>query len=322
MIPSLNIVSYMNISVRATAIKKILIALLAASTVLGLACSGGDSNEEETSSNSSRLRVVTSISVLKDMAQEVGGDRVEVTSLIPAGADVHTFQLVPKDLVSVKDADIVIFNGLNLEAPVEDAVMNVVDSETVVVMLAEGLEELALEAGYEHDSDGNPHLWLDPIIAMEYIKLISSTFQDADSLGAPTYRDNAARYTTELESLNLELSGLIGSIPENRRKLVTFHDAFPYFASRYGLELVGVVIESPGREPSAKELDELLQQIRDTGVSAVYTEPQFNARILELLASDAGIQVLTLYSDALDDVAGSYVEMMRFNTQQLVKGLK
>ena len=298
--------------------------LLVASAALGLACGGGDSNREETNDSSYRVRVITSLPVLKDMAREVGGDRVKVTSLIPAGADVHTFQLVPKDLVSVKEADIVVFNGLDLEAPIEDAVMNALNSKAVVVRLGEELDESYLEESDEHghDSKGNPHLWLDPIIAMKYVDLISKAFREIDAPGAATYEANARRYISELEALDIELSDTISAIPEERRKLVTFHDAFPYFARRYGLDMVGVVIESPGREPSAKELDDLLLQIQDSGVTAVYTEPQFNARILELLASDAGIKVLTLYSDALDEVAGSYVEMMRFNAQQLVEGLK
>ena len=249
--------------------------LLVASAALGLACGGGDSNREETNDSSYRVRVITSLPVLKDMAREVGGDRVKVTSLIPAGADVHTFQLVPKDLVSVKEADIVVFNGLDLEAPIEDAVMNALNSKAVVVRLGEELDESYLEESDEHghDSKGNPHLWLDPIIAMKYVDLISKAFREIDAEGAATYEANARRYISELEALDIELSDTISAIPEERRKLVTFHDAFPYFARRYGLDMVGVVIESPGREPSAKELDDLLLQIQDSGVTAVYTEP-------------------------------------------------
>ena len=292
------------------------------------ACGGnGDSKDRAASEGTQKLRVITSISVLRDMAQQVGGERVQVVSLIPPGADVHTFQLVPKDLAQVIDTDVIIFNGRGLEVPVEEAVGNTVTPGVPLVELSEKLESEVLgtkgEESYEDLYDqGNPHLWLNVRFAMTYVEAIRDVFIEVDPAGASVYAANATRYLSELGELDREIEAQVGSIPEERRKLVTFHDAFPYFARRYGLELVGVVIKSPGREPSAKEMENLLDEIRGTGIPTVYVEPQFNPRILELLASDAGVQVMKLYSDALDEVANSYVEMMKYNVEQLVGGLR
>ncbi|MEE9198339.1 MAG: metal ABC transporter substrate-binding protein [Dehalococcoidia bacterium] len=263
---------------------------------------------------------MTSISVLREMAERVGGERAQVANLIPPGADVHTFQLVPKDLIPVKEADVIVFNGLGLEAAVEDVVRTTAGGDTPIIALSEKIGDGAdLPEAYR---EGNPHLWLNVRIAMRYVETIRDAFIKADPSGAATYAANAVEYLDELEKLDREIESQIDSIPAQRRKLVTFHDAFPYLADRYGLELVGVVLKSPGREPTAKELENLLEKMQAAEVPTVYVEPQLNSRILELLASDAGLRVLTLYSDALDEVAGSYVEMMRYNARQLVEGLR
>ena len=291
--------------------------IIAAAISLGVVACGGDGS----SGDVPKLRVVTSISVLRNMSERVGGDRAQVVGLVPPGADVHTFQMVPKDLIPVKEADLIIFNGLGLEAPVEDVVKSTIAAGTPIVELAQKVKSEVLEWEDEHE-EGNPHLWLNVQFAMKYVEAIRDAFIEAGPSGESVYAVNAEVYLAELEALDREIEAQIGSIPEQRRKLVTFHDAFPYLASRYGLETVGVVVKSPGREPSARGLGELLEQIHASGVTTVYVEPQLNARILELLAADAGVQVRTLYSDALDEVANSYVEMMRYNTQQLVEGLR
>jgi len=241
----------------------------------------------------------------------VGSDRVDVSTLIPAGADPHTYEPGPSRVAELTNADLVIANGLGLEATLEDVIEENTPSSAISVELAEGLPLI----------DNNPHLWLDVQNAIAYLERIRDALAEIDPAGAETYRANTDSYLAELQALDEEVAAAIDSIPSEKRKLVTFHDAFPYLAHRYGLELVGVVVASPGKEPSAKDVANLVEAIAAEDVPAVFKEPQLNARILELAADDAGVEVCTLYSGALDKKVNTYVKLMRFNAKELVRCL-
>jgi zinc/manganese transport system substrate-binding protein/manganese/iron transport system substrate-binding protein len=153
------------------------------------------------------------------------------------------------------------------------------------------------------------------------VEHIRDALAEIDPAGADTYRANADGYLAELRTLDEGVAAAIDSIPPERRKLVTFHDAFPYLARRYGLEMVAVVVASPGKEPSAKDVANLVDAIAAEDVPAVFKEPQLNARILELAADDAGVEVCTLHSAALDKKVNTYVKLMRFNAKELTRCL-
>jgi ABC-type Zn uptake system ZnuABC Zn-binding protein ZnuA len=241
----------------------------------------------------------------------VGGDRVDVSPLVPNGTDVHTYEPPPSRIVKLSQAKLVVMNGLDLEASLEGIVRENMSSSATLLELAAGLTTL----------EGNPHLWLDAQNGMTYVERIRDALASIDPAGADVYRANADRYLGELRTLNQDVTAAVESIPPQRRKLVTFHDAFLYLAQGYGLEIVGFAVESPGKEPSAQEISDLTQAIRDQQVPAVFKEPQFSARILDLAAEDAGVEVCSLYSDALDDKVKTYVELMRFNAQELARCL-
>lgn len=292
--------------------------VVAALAALAAACGGGGGGAP--TSGDGQVRVVTSLAVFADLVRQVGGERVQVTALLPPGADPHTYQLPPNRVAAIVQADAVFINGLGLEASIEDVLAN--NAQGRLLRLAEGLPALEVgEGGAEGRRLANPHLWLDVRNAMRYVERIRDELSRLDPEGADLYRGNAQRYLAELAGLDEEIAAMVASIPPQRRKLVVFHDAFPYFARRYGLTLVGFVIESPGREPSAREVADLVAAIGREGVPALFREPQFNARILELAAKDAGVAVGVLYSDAWGGDVNSYAEMMRFNAQQLVKYL-
>jgi len=277
-------------------------------SVLLTAC---QEEEEVEEGETSRVKVVASLAIFADFARQVGGDRVDVSTLIPAGADPHTYEPAPGRVVRLTEADVVIVNGLELERPLEDALKENIPSSAVLAELAEGLPVI----------DKNPHLWLDAQNAIAYVERIRDALVEIDPAGAQTYRSNADSYLAELRMLDEEVAAAIDSIPSERRKLVTFHDAFPYMAQRYGLEVVDVVVASPGKEPSAKDVANLVEAIATEDVPAVFKEPQLNARILELAADDAGVEVCTLYSGALDKKVDTYVKLMRFNAKELVRCL-
>ena len=280
-----------------------------------VAC-GGSGNETAAGGG---VRVVTSLTLFADLVQHVGGDRVQVTALVPADADPHTYEPVPSQVAKVTKADLVVINGLGLEETLHDLIYNNVGSGVPIVEMADGLPVLA--GNPSEGETGNPHLWLNVQYAMRYVEKIRDGLIAVDPEGADVYRANAGAYLNELDALDKEVAADIQSIPPERRKLVTFHDAYPYFAERYGLEVVGVVVESPGREPSARELARLTDRIRSEKVTVVFKEPEFDAKMLETAAEDAGVKVRTLLSGAYVDGVHSYVELIRFNVMQLTEGL-
>jgi ABC-type Zn uptake system ZnuABC Zn-binding protein ZnuA len=219
----------------------------------------------------------------------------------------------------VTKADLVVINGLGLEQTLHDLIYNNVRGGVPVVEMAAGLPVLA--GNPQEGETGNPHLWLNVQYAMHYVESIRDGLIEVDPSGADLYRSNAGAYLNELDALDKEVAADIQSIPPERRKLVTFHDAYRYFAERYGLEVVGVVVESPGREPSARELADLTDQIRAQDVPTVFAEPQFNPQLLQTVAKDAGVTVKTLLSGAYTEGVHSYVELIRFDVTQLTEGL-
>jgi len=281
-----------------------------------------------------RVIVVASIPVFASMVTAVGGELVEVSAVLPPGTDPHTYQPTPRDVAKLAEAALVVYNGGDLD-PWMERQLEAVGSRARVVVLSEGLEPpagVAQEeeeahrdetpaAGHDHEHGVNPHFWLDPDFAIVYVQRIAEGLAQVDPAHAETYRANAERYTAEIRAFDEWAKSQIATIPPERRKLVTFHDAFPYFAAHYGLELVGVVILSPGREPSPQEVAQLVERIRSEGVPAIFVEPQFNPKLAETIAQEAGVRVLELYSDAAP--AGlDYLGMMRQNVTNVVEGLR
>ena len=290
----------------------LLTALLVAAA--GLAACGG--NGEQTSSKAGP-KVVTSIDLFADLIRPVAGDRAQVIAVVPSGADPHTYEPIPSKVVDISEADLVLLNGLGFEETLADVIENNVGGGVPVVEMSEGLPVTGLSG----QGTGNPHLWLNVRNTMHYVEVIRDSLIQVDPGGEQMYRANAQTYLAELADLDGQVEQSIASIPAERRRLVTSHDAFPYLAERYGLELVGVVLRSPGQEPSAGDVADLVRTIAAENVPAVFAEPQFNARVLELAAADAGVEVCTLYSDAFDDRVRSYMELMRHNAAELVRCL-
>lgn len=294
--------------------------------------SGGEGSGE-------RVQVAATISVLQDLVEQVGGDRVEAFSIVPVGGSPETYGPSPRDAGRISESQVVFENGLGLDAWVEDLVESASNEEQTVVELSEGLatieggeheegehgaEEPEEEGEHAHEhAEDNPHLWLDVTNAEHYVERIHDTLAEVDPEGAEEYEANAGEYLAELEELDGYIRERAEGIPEERRKLVTFHDAFPYFAEAYGFELVGVVLENPEAEPGSREVAEVVLAIEEEGVPVVFTEPQFNAGLANTVAQEAGVEVRELYTDTLvDDEAGNtYEAMMRTNIDRISEAL-
>ncbi len=310
-------------------------ALLAALTLgAALTACGGDDDAGD-----NRLRVVASTGILADLARAVAGDDAAVSALIPAGVDPHAYEPSPDVARRVARADVLLLNGYGLEGRMLDLIVEHRADTAVVVVAAAGLEPRAGDA-HADDGDhataaeqqrgvdaaafaeGDPHFWLAVPNARHYVERIRDALTAADPPRAAGYRERAAAYLEQLTAVDAELRVVVAAIPEQRRKLVVFHDAFGYFADAYGLQLVAAAL--PGganQQPSAGAVAALVRTVRREGVPVVYTEPQFSSPVLEAVAREAGVRVRTLYSDTFAGAVDSYVALMRANARALAEGL-
>jgi zinc/manganese transport system substrate-binding protein/manganese/iron transport system substrate-binding protein len=264
--------------------------------------------------------VVTTTTVFADIVRSVGGARTDVHSIIPPGVGPEDYEPKPDDAKVLGDAQLIVSNGVGLD----DFLNRLLDSgsggKTPRLVLGEGIEPIVV------DGEPNPHFWLDPsLVRTGYLPKIVTALSALAPADAATFQANATAYGTTLDALDTELKAKVATIPAANRKLVTFHDAFPYFARHFGFELVGVVVANVGQEPNAAELAALVEKVKSAGVKAVFSEAQFNPKLAQTLADEAGVTrvVTTLYNDALGPApADTYPGMMRWNIDQIVEALR
>jgi ABC-type Zn uptake system ZnuABC Zn-binding protein ZnuA len=300
-------------------------SVVAVAVILVAACGPAASAPGATTSGSANsaegaLKVVTTTTVFADIVQNVGGSRVAATSIIPPGVGPEDYEPKPDDARKLANAKLIVSNGVGLDDFLDRLLASGTGGQTPQLVLGDGIPTLT------ENGEQNPHFWLDPsLVKQYYVPKIAAKLTDLDPTGKATYDANARTYGVTLDSLDAELKAQISTIPEANRKLVTFHDAFPYFARHFGFELVGVILENVGQEPTAAELAALVDKVKATGVKAVFSEAQFSPKLSETLAQEAGIsQVVTsLYNDALGPApADSYLGLMRWNVDQIVKALQ
>jgi ABC-type Zn uptake system ZnuABC Zn-binding protein ZnuA len=256
------------------------------------------------------------------MVSDVGGDLVSVSSLVPKNGDVHTFEPRPSDIQTVASAKLLVMNGLGLDDWLAKSITNASAAGTPLLKLGESVKGVALLSG-DTAATQNPHLWIDVKYAELYVDEIDTALKSVDPAHAGVYDANAAAYKAKLETLDSWVRAQIATIPEANRKLVTFHDAFPYYAREYGITIVGVAVEAPGQDPSAGYTAQLVSAIKQAGVKAIFSEAQFPAKLVDQLGAETGCKVVSnLYDDALGDPpVTSYEEIIRWDTTQLVKAL-
>ena len=285
--------------------------------VLAAGC-GGD----RTAGSGGALEVVATTTQVADLAHVIGGDRVRVTSLIKPNVDAHDYEPSPADLDAIARADVVLQNGVGLEAWLDDTIRSS-GFQGPVVDTSRGVPLRRAEGG-----ELDPHIWQDPRNAQLMAANVERALAAAEPAAAPRFAANLAAYTRELKELDAEVARQIGSLASKR--LVTDHDAFGYYLDRYGLELVGSVIPSAdsSAELSGRDLRDLVARIRATRVKAVFTEASLPARAAETVAAEAGVKVVAgegaLYGDSLGPPgsdADTYLKMIRHNTATIVGAL-
>jgi len=303
-----------------------------------------------------KLNVIATVSILGDIVANVGGDRVEVTTLVGPDGDAHVFQPAPADAQAVAGAQVIVANGLGFEGWM-DRLVEASGTKATIISASEGIAPIAFgeekhdhaegeahdhdhaegeahdhdhakeEAGHEGHDHGafDPHAWQSVTNVAIYVGNIERGLAAADPAGAEIYKVNAAAYLAELDALDAEIRAAVAALPEDRRTVVTSHDAFGYFAADYGLTFVAPQGVSTEAEASAQDVAALITQIREAGIAAVFVENIADRRLLDQIAAETGAAIGgTLYSDALsaaDGPAATYLDMMRHNLGQLTGAL-
>jgi manganese/iron transport system substrate-binding protein len=270
------------------------------------------------------LVVVATTTVFADLVRQAGGSAVRVTSLVPAGADPHTYAPTPSDVRSIAGADLVVMNGLGVDDWLKPLLTEARRPAGALVELGPDQPGVTYLAGTGGAGSVNPHLWLNVAYAELYVKRIVAALQAAAPAKQAALRAAGDAYLARLAALDGAIRAQIGTLPAANRKLVSYHDAFPYFAAAYGLTIVGTVVPAPGQDPGAGQVVALIDAIRASGVKAIFSEAQFNPKIEQQLAAEAGVIVVSnLYNDALGaPPADTYEGMMRWDADRVVEALR
>lgn len=280
----------------------------------------------ETKTETARPKVVVTFSILGDLAQNVGGDKIDLVTLVGPNSDTHGFEPTPSDAAKLRDASVIFENGLEFETWLESLYQSS-GSKAARVVMSEGVKLRMFEKDGKTAAD--PHIWQNVQNGILMVRNVEAGLARADPTNADAYKTNAQAYIKTLETLDKEIEEIANKLPQEERKMVTSHDALGYFAERYGFTVVGEVIaalSTEAGEPSAQDIVKLVDAIKQTGTKAIFLESMANPKLVERVAQEAGVQVgPELYTDALGEPGGpgaTYVDALRFNANAIVDALK
>ena len=270
-----------------------------------------------------KLNVLATFSILGDFVKNVGGDRVEVATLVGPNSDAHVYAPAPADAKKVADAKVVIVNGLGYEGWMS-RLAKASGSKAPVVVASKGVKERKAAGGHGHGG-ADPHAWQSVANAKVYVANIRDALIAADPAGKAAYEANAAAYLGKLDALDQDVKATVAAIPADRRKIISTHDAFGYFQQAYGVEFIAPQGVSTEAEPSARDVARIITQVKKQKIPAVFLENIADPRLMERIAQESGARVGgKLYSDALTDAKGdapTYLDMMRHNIKQISAAL-
>ena len=277
------------------------------------------------------LTIATTVAPITSIVANIaGGTNTVISGIVPEGTNSHTFEPKPSDAKTLETADIVFINGLVLEEPTKDlALANLKDGANICELGTEVLPESDYIYDFSFPKDGgkpNPHLWTNPPMAKQYAQVVHDVLVRRDPVNAATYDSNFAAFSAQVDALDAAMVTATATIPESQRKLVTYHDAYAYFAKHYGYTVVGALQPSSFNEPTPKEIGDLINQVKTENVKAIFGSEVFPSPVLEQIGAEAGVRYVDVLRD--DDLIGkpgdaehSWLGLMRFDFVTIVEAL-
>ncbi len=266
-------------------------------------------------SQGGKIVVATTISTLNSFVQGVGGPYVTVKNIVPVGASPETFEPAPQDVATIADAQILVENGVGLETWLDRLLRDAGKPNLRIVVGANGLPV----------KNDNPHVWMDPVYAKQYVLKIRDALIAADPPHAQAFRRNAAVYNRRLDDLIAYIRRQIGTVPPSHRYMIVFHNAWQYYNDRFGITTLGFVERNPGQEPNPQQIAALIDLAKSHHLRAVFSEPEYSPKLLYAIAQGAGIKVVEdLYDDSIgtDPRVGNYIAMLTYDTNVIVRTMK
>lgn len=279
---------------------------------------GANRNQSSTTADQ-KLNVVTTVSPITNIIYNIGGERINLSGIVPEGTNSHTFEPAPSDAKKLAQADLIFINGLNLEVPtLRLAEANKKESAEIILLGEQTItpDEYVYDFSFPKEAGSpNPHLWTNPLYALRYAEIARDALIERDPANADDYRQNYEAFKARLEALDAAIKETINSIPAENRKLLTYHDSWAYFSPRYGMTVIGAIQPADFAEPSAREVANLIKQLRGENVPAIFGSEVFPSPILDQIAREAGVQYIdTLRDDDLPGQPGtpnhSYIGLM------------
>ncbi|MBW3573906.1 MAG: metal ABC transporter substrate-binding protein [Actinobacteria bacterium] len=292
--------------------------------------SGCGSDQAGPSGGGERLRIATTVAPLTSIVANIAGDRADITGIVPEGTNSHTFEPKPSVAELLSSADVVYLNGLGLEEPTRDlAQANLAEGAEIVELgnLALPEEEYRYDVSFpEEEGRPNPHLWTNPRHALRYAEIVAADLAERDPANAGHYAVGLERFREVVGELDAAMREAFATIPDGRRSLVTYHDAYAYFADDYGFEVIGAIQVSDFDDPTPKEVAALITQVRAEGVPAIFGSEVFPSPVLEQIGREAGVRYVDVLRD--DDLPGepgapehSWLGLLRFDYATITEAL-
>lgn len=305
------------------------VRVAAAVAVAGVALAAGCGGTSSAGSGG-RLRVATTVAPITSLVAAVGGDLIDIEGIVPEGTNSHTFEPPPRAAEVLARADVLFVNGLQLEEPTTDMADANMSDDAVLVELG---DETITPDEYRYDfsfpeeaGKPNPHLWTNPPMAGRYAEVIKETLVELDPDNADAYERNYDAFAERVDELDAAVRRATATVPADQRRLLTYHDAYAYFADEYGWEVIGAIQPSDFAEPSAQEVADLIDQVRETGVPAIFGSEVFPSPVLEQIGDETGVRYVDVLRD--DDLPGepgdpehSWLGLMRFDYITMVEAL-
>lgn len=277
-----------------------------------------------------KLNVVSTVSPITNMIYNVGGDRITLTGIVPEGVNSHTFEPAPSDARILAAADLIFINGLKLEEPtLRLAEANKKDGAEIILLGDQTIkpEDYVFDFSFpKEEGSPNPHLWVNPILALRYAEIARDALARRDPANAEYYAKNFEALKVRVDALDAAIKTTLATIPEDNRKLLTYHDSFAYFAPRYGMTVIGAIQPADFAEPSAREVADLITQLRENEIPAIFGSEVFPSTVLDQIGKEAGVKFIdTLRDDDLPGAPGeaqhSYFGMMVENVATMARVL-